>query len=314
MESGRSDCLGDLSVLGRLPLPEAAAKLREVGEVRAATILEEAEETPPAFGIGDAIGRLLGADPRVQLYLNTAHAFGYMAPQAPGDTALPLRHAGNIPADDSLKGKRIRITLDALRVAAYPGSGTHRILFDFYGRNQIADSAEDLHFNATFRVREGQQAAIVGYPIFVGLNVGNAGVAFRCYTVNVKNADDERLLSFLESDVFKAGLQLATTVQPAIAPLSGMAIGLTRMVAGRHRNVPVQDFYLGLDFDNILSGARLAAGSYVAVQIPQSLESIWDWDEWVFNPQRGLIVKKDDQMGLIPYNFIVFGVRHYEES
>ena len=32
------------------------------------------------------------------------------------------------------------------------------------------------------------------------------GVVFRCLTVNVKNEDDEALLGFLESDIFKAGL------------------------------------------------------------------------------------------------------------
>ena len=102
--------------------------------------------------------------------------------------------------------------------ASYPGGGLHRVLFDFYAQHQVPGGAEDLHFNATFRVREGEHAAVVGFPIFIGLNVGTEGVAFRCYTVNVANEEDERLLGFLESDVFKSGLRLATTAQPAIAP------------------------------------------------------------------------------------------------
>jgi hypothetical protein len=73
-------------------------------------------------------------------------------------------------------------------------------------------------------VREGQQAPIIGYPIFIGLNVGSEGVAFKCFTVNVKNDDDEALLSFLESDAFKARLKLVSTMQQAIAPLSGMPL------------------------------------------------------------------------------------------
>ena len=121
-------------------------------------------------------------------------------------------------ADASLKNARIKITLDRLRVASYPGGGLHRVLFDFYAQNQVPGGAEDLHFNATFRVREGEHAAVVGFPIFIGLNVGTEGVAFRCYTVNVANEEDERLLGFLESDTFKSGLRLATTAQPAIAP------------------------------------------------------------------------------------------------
>src|SRR5687767_1423121 len=156
-----------------------------------------------------------------------------------------------------------------LRVADYPGSGTHRILFDFYARNQVPGFGEDLHFNATYRVREGERASIAGYPIFLGLNVGADGVAFRCHTVNVKNDADEAFLDFLEGDVFKSGLKLATIAQPAIAPLTGLALGLTKSIAQRNRNVSVQDFYLGLDFTGTSMGARLAVGDYIAVQIPE---------------------------------------------
>ena len=201
--------------------------------------------------------------------------------------------------------------LNTLRVAHYPGGGAHRILFGFYARNQVEGKAEDLHFNATYRVREGQRAGIAGYPIFVGLNAGTEGVAFRCYTVNVKNDDDEKLLAMMDSDVFKAGLKLANTLQPAIAPLSGMAYALTRSLAQRNRNVPVQDFYLGLDFTSDPAGARLAAGSYLAVQIPDSVKTVWDWDEWVFHPQRGQVVSKADPTQSIPYNYVVFGVSRY---
>lgn len=93
---------------------------------------------------------------------------------------------------------------------AYPGKGVHHVLFDFYAQNQLSDkNVEHLHFNATYRAREGERAAILGFPIFIGLNVGSEGVAFKCFTVNVKNEQDEALLDFLNSDVFKAGLKLA---------------------------------------------------------------------------------------------------------
>jgi hypothetical protein len=39
---------------------------------------------------------------------------------------------------------------------------------------------------------------------------------------------DEKFLKMLDSDTFEAGLKLATTAQPAIAPLSGLAMGITR--------------------------------------------------------------------------------------
>ena len=297
----------DLPILGRLPPAEAAAKLREVGENETADAIETAKDARDfqTFGLRER----LFPDRQWQ---HTAHAFGYLAPATPGSDPIPIRHAGNIEADPTLANARIKITLDRLRIADYPGGGTHRILFDFYAQNQVPDGIEHLHFNATYRVREGEEAAIIGYPIFVGLNVGIEGVVFRCLTVNVKNEDDDALLGFLESDVFKTGLMLATTAQPAIAPLSGMAVALTKSIAGRHKNVPVQDFYMGLDFTKIAFRARLAEGSYLAVQIPEAAERVWDWDDWVYHPNSGQVVSRHDEAQLIPYNFLVFSVNRYE--
>ena len=297
----------ELPVLGKMDPAQAADRLRELGDSESAAALETVRGVE-TFGTR----RLWPFQDRP--WQHTSHAFGYLAPASPGSDLLPLRHAGTVEPDPSLKNSRIKITLDRLRVADYPGTGTHRILFDFYAQNQVPGSVEHLHFNAAYRVREGEQAAILGYPIFVGLNVGTQGVAFRCFTVNVKNDDDEALLGFLESDVFTAGLRLASTAQPAIAPLSEMALALTKSIAGRHRNVPVQEFHLGLDFSNIATGARLAPGSYIAVQIPENLERVWDWDDWVYHPSSGQVVNKDDPGQLIPYNYLVFGVSRYDEG
>ncbi|MFZ2405016.1 MAG: hypothetical protein WAW41_07755 [Methylobacter sp.] len=296
----------DLPVVGKLSPEQAAAKLREVGEEEAATALEAAEET---------VTRTFGTEKwwpfQDKPWQHTAHAFGYLAPASPGNAPLAIRHAGNIASDPTLKNSAIKITLDRLRVAAYPGSGTHRILFDFYAQNQVPGDIEHLHFNATYRVREAEQAAIIGYPIFIGLNVGIEGIAFKCFTVNVKNDQDEAFLGFLDSDVFKAGLKLASAAQPAIAPFSQMALGLTKSIASRHQNVPVQDFYMGLDFSSIATRARLAEGSYLAVQIPETLQTVWDWGEWIYNPTNGQIVNRAEPTHLIPYNYLVFSVSRY---
>jgi hypothetical protein len=289
----------ELPVLGRLPPDRLAEKMRELGEAEAPVSDPRAA---PSFGTLDFLPF------RERLWAHTAHAFGYLAPAKPGSALLPIRHAGNMEADAALKGARLRITLDRLRVAQYPGGGIHHILFDFYARNQTAGGGEDLHFNAVYRAREGEAAAAVGYPIFVGLGAGPDGVAFRCFTVNVKNDQDEALIGFLESDVFRAGLRLAATAQPAVAPLSAMALNLTKALAGRNRNVPVQDFYLGLDFGSNPMGARLAEGNYLAVQVPEAKQAVWDWDQWAYNPSTGQVVKKDDKAELIPYNYVVFGV------
>jgi len=296
----------DLPVIGEMPPAEAAAKLLEMGEDEAARALDLALSAaePSAARLDWPFGD--------RPWQHTAHAFGYLAPALPGSQPLPIQHAGNIVPDPTLRDARIKITLDRLRVADYPGGGTHQVLFDFYAQNQVPGDVEHLHFNATHRVREGQQAATLGFPIFVGLNVGSEGVAFRCFTVNVRNEADEAFLSFLESDVFRAGLKLISAAQPAIAPLAEMAYSLTRNIATRNRNVPVQDFYLGLDFGDIVTRARLAEGSYLAVQIPETVQVLWDWQEWVYDPGNGQIVRQDDPSVLIPYNYVVLGISRYE--
>ena len=177
----------------------------------------------------------------------------------------------------------------------------------------MAAGAEEVHFATTYRVLEGERAGIKGFPIFIGLGVSSQGIALRCFTVNVKNDDDEKLLSMLDSDLFKGGLKLATTAQPAIGLLSGMAVGLPQVVAGRHRNLPVQDVYLGLDFTSTPGGARLSTGSYVAVQVPEKDKLLWKWNKWVFSTAAGQIEEKAKPRSLVPYNYFMFGVSEFKE-
>ena len=298
----------DVPVIGAMEWEEAAVRLRAAGEEEAAAALDAAEQKGVSYGRR----RRWPWEPKP--WQHTAHAYGYLAPDAePGeDGLLPLSFPGRHIADASLRNSRIKITLDRLRVADYPGRGVHRILFDFYAQNQLAgDDVEHLHFNATFRAQEGERAAVVGLPLFVGLNVGGEGVTFKCFTVNVRNEDDAAFLDFLESDAFKAGLKLAVTAQPAVALLSETALALTRNLLGRRENVPVQEFYMGLDFTGLHTRAALAEGSYVAVQIPERVVTIWEWADWGFNPDNGLLVSRADRGQLIPYNYVVFSVSRY---
>jgi len=298
----------DVPVLGKMPPAQAAAKLRELGDTRTASVLESAHDASARdYGLLKSLWPF-----QDKPWQHTAHAFGFLAPDSSARGLLPIQHPGALPVRDDLKNARVKITLNGLRVAAYPGGGTHRILFDFYARNQLANAEENLHFNATYRVKEGERAAVIGFPVFVGLNVGSEGVAFKCFTVNVKNDQDEAVLGFFESDVFRGGLKLVNTLQPAIAPLSHIAFSLTNAIASRNRNVPVQDFYMGLDFGNNPTGARLAEGSYLAVQIPEKLQTVWDWSEWGFNKSNGQVVNHVKPTELIPYNYIVFGVSRYD--
>jgi len=83
------------------------------------------------------------------------------------------------------------------------------------------------------------------------------------------------------------------------------------MIASRNQNVPVQDFFMGLDYTNVAFRARLAEGAYIAVQIPEDLCTHWKWDDWVYSKDNGLVVNKNDTNLLIPYNYIVFSVSSY---
>jgi hypothetical protein len=68
---------------------------------------------------------------------------------------------GEAQADSSLKNARIKIALNALRVADYPGGGTHRVLFDFYARNQVPGGSEIcISARATGRARASTRQSV----------------------------------------------------------------------------------------------------------------------------------------------------------
>jgi hypothetical protein len=303
-----SDWLDGFPVIGELPPEVAAVKLREVGEDELAEALAEAPQAAPeAFGVLSWLG--IGGD---RAWQHTAHAVGYLPPAAgPQAGLLEIQHAGNIAPDEGLKGVRVKLTLDGLRVADYPGRGMHRVLFDFAARNQTDQGAEQLHFSTAYPVREGEEAAVLGRPIFTGLQAGAEGLFLQCLTVNVLNEGDEALLRFLDGDAFTSGLQLLTTAQPALGPFVALTLGLTQTIAKRHRNVPVQKVDLGLDFSPIPLRPKLAEGSYIAVQIPQSDQTVWDWDDWRYNPANGHLTSTEDPALLIPYNYFVVSISRY---
>jgi len=70
----------------------------------------------------------------------------------------------------------------------------------------------------------------------------------------------------------------------------------------------VRDVAMGLDFSAVAGRARLAEGAYIAAQIRDSLYSVWDWQDWVYDPSNGSIVARDDRSAPLPYNYFVFGI------
>lgn len=298
-------------VLARMPRAEAAARLEGIDESDVALALrrEPAREAARAssFGIFDAF-----AGP-VKPWMHATHIFGFLPRSASGSGAQEILPPGQIDADLSLKNGRINITLNRLRIAQYPGRGRRQILFDFSAQNHLSTGDEDAHFNMIFRADENALVGVINYPVFIGLHVGSQTTMFRCYTVNVQNDHDEMLLASLDSEVFKKGLKLAEVAQPALAPLAEIAVGLTKAVASRHKNVPVQNIQMGLDFGGPRLGARLAQGDYIAVQAPFEAVRDWDWSEYKLNPRVGEIVRVDDGSP-ISYNYFAFGISAYRDG
>lgn len=297
--------------LGAMSRNEAAIKLRELGETEAADLLDNFQPAAKR-GITNKLSDIWPFQDRPWQY--TAHAFGFIPEEKSGEAEQKIQYAGSIPPDKELKNKQVKITLNELRVADYPGGNVHNILFEFQAKNQLKDeSNESIKFSITLKAHEGQRAAVSNMPIFLGLNVGNEGLSFSCQTVNIKNDNDEKMLEFMESDNFRSGLKLLSTAQPAIGPLASLLTGFTKTLLQRNRNVKVQEFYMGLDFNNSPMSARLAKGVYIVVQIPDMLTELWDWTEWIYKTSTGNIVRADDKKTLIPFNYVVFGVNLYSE-
>ena len=296
----------DIPVLGLRSPAEVIEALEAMGDPEAArTAAARTEE-----GARGGLGSLFGWGPP-KAWQHTAHQLGFIAPGAAGSLApLPIVHPGVIPADPGLKDSRINIHLDRLRVQEYPGGGEHLVTVTFRAQNQLATGGEPVSFSQSYRVRAGQTAGVTGYPLCIGLGVGKLGAAFQFFTVNVKDSADEAALAALESPAFTGGLNLLATAQPALKLLSDLSLGLAKQFATRHRNRPVQDCYLGLDFGTAAFGARLAVGNYLAVQVPA--EGAIRWDEWEYHPGDGLLLSKADRQPLA-YNYLVFRVSRHEE-
>ncbi|MDJ0837093.1 MAG: hypothetical protein QNK37_11295 [Acidobacteriota bacterium] len=300
----------DYPVIGRCSSEHKVALLREMGDDITADEFDSAQTSKETDSLASFRGGGIFRNRALKPWEHISHSFGFLPAGLPAtNEPLPLFNAGQIEPDQSLRNAAVTIRLDKLRVADYPGKGTHRILFDFSARHATEMGNQPLHYNATLSAREGQEAPVLGQPIFVGLVVGNEGLSFACHTVNVANEGSQKALDMLESDLVKNGLKLAKTVQPAIGPLSQIAVGLTKSILGVHKNVRVQEFQLGLDFDRVATGARLALGAYFAVQVAEP----WDWSQWLWHPGYSSLVAKNDSLEPCPYNYIVFRVSRHSE-
>jgi hypothetical protein len=296
--------LADTPALGELSPDEAAEVLRELGETEAADALEadSGDEEVETYGAFDTLMPW-----RAKLYLSREHVFGYL-PAGDGAGAIDIQPLSAVKADKDLRGAHIKLSLDALGVAAYPGAGEHSVLVTVAAAAQQKDAGETLHFSLGCEARDGEHAAVVGRPIFVGLPVGDEGLSCQCRTINVASKGDERLLQFIGSPAFKAGLRLASAaIDPSVGQVSGLAVALTKAVLERRRNTQIQVFDLSLDFSDVVTRGHLAGGSYIAAQIPPDRRAAWRWDGWRYDGGAQELVKADDGSRL-PYNHVILGL------
>jgi len=279
--------------LAHLSDEEVAEFLEHLGDSAGARELREPGVR--GQGLGDILSRPWRA---------STHLFGFIDAGAVGGGPVPIVAATSIEADHDLVGRQVKVTLDAFQVHKYPGSGMHKVLFDFQGRDQAGGESQDLQFASVLHVTDGANAAVSGVPIFTGVTVPGDGLSFKGRTVLIGNDGDEAIVDVLESSVFKDGLKLLGMIQPALPQLVALSGGITKNLIKRKWNKQVQMFDLGLDFSKTSTSARLRRGSYVVVQVPG--ENMWRWHDWHFDPDKMAVVDKNGAKAT--NNVVVFAV------
>lgn len=272
--------------------------LREIGDDVAAEALD------PPGGTGQAFGLNFGSE----VWGHTGVLVGYI-PNTPSGRFAQIENAYTLPPDASLKGSRVKISLERFWVQRYPGRGTHEILCEFTGKNQAQGEQEEMQFALTTTANDGASAAVSGAPIFLGVTVGNNGIAFEGKTINVRSKTDEDLLAALSSGSFREGLGLLTTVQPALKPFVGLASSVVTAVMKRSKNAQIQFFKLGLDFSKNQTSVALRHGSFAVIQAD---DANWAWKNLSWNADAQQIVDSGTKKS-IPFNYLVFRISPFEE-
>ncbi len=291
--------------IGDLEIREAVGRLRAIGDETGADELSVAMSKGSAetYAVSDLVRRVFNR------FVKTTNVCGFL-PATGQDVIVPVTSA---LANAQLRSRPLKVTLDGLHVARYPGLGRHSILFDFALQGQAREDLKDqvFHFNARFQADDGETVPVHNFPLFLGVTPASNGITFGFQTVNVSSRYDEGLLDFLDSDAFKTGLSLLSAA-PLLAQISGIAAGLTRWLAGQSKNVKVQEFRQGLDFMPGRLGAGLAIGTYIVVQIPLEYQREWAWSDWAVETNVIRLVSRHATDSVLDFNHVMFGVRPLE--
>lgn len=284
--------------LGALPAQDIGAYLIDIGDVdEAAHYLDGDVSAQGMLGYKSA-------------FSHTGMLVGFIEPTS--DPQPKIVSASSIDADRSLQGQRIKVSLDRFYVESYPGLGEHSILCEFNGKNQVQPESEVLKFAKKFVANDKSAAAITSAPVFLGLTVSSDGIEFEGRTVNIRSGGSEAILAALESPVFKAGLSLINTAQPALKPFVSITTAAIKTLESGKNNKQVHEFNLGLDFDTRTTSTRLKLGTYIVIQ---SDATTWDWSafEWLRDP----MLLRDTRLpsgASIGFNYLAIGVSRYEAS
>lgn len=295
------DWFGAEKPFGDLPPDEAIIALRELGDMTCADELAAAEyyDKPDVFGGPDFLSRSFSR------FYRTIQVCGFLP--ARGSSLIAV---SEVKPDVKLRECALRITLDGLHVANYPGYGVHNVLFDFAIQRQSGSGVNPIfHYNAKFQARDGETVPVRNFPIFYGLEPSAEGLTFGFQTVNVSSRFNEGLLKFLAKDEFKEGLSLVGGLSNAVGQVSCIASTLTGWLASNSKNRKVQEFHQGLELKERQAAGGLAEGTYIVAQIPKALESEWSWDSWRFDPALGRLTSKLDGERTLDFNHLMIGIQ-----
>ncbi|CAH2409341.1 hypothetical protein [Mesorhizobium escarrei] len=287
---------GDKNSIGYKSRATIKSYLQDIGDD------EAVEELFPSGGVGQGLASPWGN----QVWAHTGMMCGFLPPESGGQLAQ-IQSAFSLEPDETLKNSRVKITLEKFWIHRYPGSGTHQILCEFTGKNQLQNEPEELRFALTTEAKDGASAAISGSPIFLGVSVGENGIAFEGKTINVISKGDETILNAIGSGPFKEGLGLLTKAQPALRPFVGLTSSVVQSVLSRNKNKQVFHFKLGLDFAKSQTSVPLRHGSFI---VAQGDSSHWDWNALAWNTGSGQVVDKSTKRPIL-FNYIVFRVSAY---
>lgn len=290
---------GDVPCLGEWDVAKIVQYLRDVDDGELAEDVQNQSRSTEVFA---RPGRMTSLFNR---FVRTTSVCGFL----PASAAGGMSPVSLVPGDPDLVGRRLRVSLESLHVARYPGRGAHKLLFDFAMQPEAAGrSANVYHYNAKFEARDSETVPVRGFPIYLDVPVSEHGLTFGFQTINVSSSIDESLFDFLGSSEFKRGLSLLSEATPVLGQLSQMGAGMAKWVLRQNRNVKVQEFRQGLGVHGGRLRGGLAAGYYAVAQIPIEFVNEWNWPDWSLSPNTMTLTRPDADAMPLDFNHMVFGV------